>query len=154
MGVPRHEYWNGLPFPSPGDLPTPGIELGSPASQADSLPTEPLGKLVLDSMHACSLKHGPGNPFRDTSPSSALLTWPLSVVTIDAALHISVYDPQTHLEIPLPKPQAGLCYVTMQTPCALSHWLPTAGSVLGNGDPFRSHQPGTDPFPTGRPHQG
>ena len=36
--------WSGLPFPSPGDLPDGGIELGSPALQADSLPSEPLGK--------------------------------------------------------------------------------------------------------------
>ena len=36
----RPEYWSGLPIPSPGDLPNPGIELGSPALQADYLPTE------------------------------------------------------------------------------------------------------------------
>ena len=35
------EYWSGLPFPSPGDLPNPGIEPGSPALQAHSLPPEP-----------------------------------------------------------------------------------------------------------------
>ena len=40
MGFSRQEYWSGLPFPSPGDLPSPGIEPGSPALQADSLPTE------------------------------------------------------------------------------------------------------------------
>ena len=40
MGFSRQEYWDGLPFPSPGDLPDPGIEPGSPALQADSLPTE------------------------------------------------------------------------------------------------------------------
>ena len=40
MGVSRQEYWNGLPFPSPGDLPDPGIEPASPAMWADSLPTE------------------------------------------------------------------------------------------------------------------
>ena len=43
MGFPRQEYWNGLPFPPPGDLPNPGIKLMSPVSpalQADSLPTE------------------------------------------------------------------------------------------------------------------
>ena len=40
----RQEYWNGLPFPSPGDLPDPGIEPGSPALQADTLPSEPPGK--------------------------------------------------------------------------------------------------------------
>ena len=38
MGFSRQEYWSGLPFPSPGDLPNSGIELTSPASQADSLP--------------------------------------------------------------------------------------------------------------------
>ena len=46
MGFPRQEYWSGLPFPSPGDLPDPGIE--HPTSQADSLPTEPPGKPYLN----------------------------------------------------------------------------------------------------------
>ena len=41
----RQEYWSGLPFPSPEDLPNPGIEPGSPALQADALPSEPPGKL-------------------------------------------------------------------------------------------------------------
>ena len=41
MGFFRQEYWNGLPFPSPGDLPDPGIEPRSPTLQADSLPSEP-----------------------------------------------------------------------------------------------------------------
>ena len=36
MGFSRQEYWSGLPFPSPGDLPDPGIESGSPALEADS----------------------------------------------------------------------------------------------------------------------
>ena len=40
MGFSRQEYWSGLPFPSPGDLPDPGIEPKSPALQADDLPTE------------------------------------------------------------------------------------------------------------------
>ena len=44
MGFSRQEYWSGLPFPSPGDLPDPGIELGSPALQADALTSEPPGK--------------------------------------------------------------------------------------------------------------
>ena len=35
MGFSRQEYWSGLPFPSPGDLPEPGIKPGSPALQAD-----------------------------------------------------------------------------------------------------------------------
>ena len=40
MGFSRQEYWSGLPLPSPGDLPDPGVEPKSPALQADSLPTE------------------------------------------------------------------------------------------------------------------
>ena len=39
MGFSRQEYWSGLPFPPPGDLPDPGIKLLSPALQADSLPS-------------------------------------------------------------------------------------------------------------------
>ena len=44
MGFSRQEYWSGLPFPSPGDLPNPGIEPGSPALEADALTSEPPGK--------------------------------------------------------------------------------------------------------------
>ena len=44
MGFSRQEYWSGLPFPSPGDLPDPGIERGFPALEADALTSEPLGK--------------------------------------------------------------------------------------------------------------
>ena len=47
MGFSREEYWSGLPFPSPGDFPDPGIEPGSLALQADSLPTELPGKTYL-----------------------------------------------------------------------------------------------------------
>ena len=44
MGFSRQEYWSGLPFPSPGDLPNPGIKPGSPALGADALTSEPPGK--------------------------------------------------------------------------------------------------------------
>ena len=44
MGFSRQEYWSGLPFPSPGDLPDPGIEPGSLSLQADTLTSEPPGK--------------------------------------------------------------------------------------------------------------
>ena len=40
MGFSRQEHWSGLSFPSPGDLPNPGIKPGSPTLQAESLPTE------------------------------------------------------------------------------------------------------------------
>ena len=45
MGFSRQGYWSGLPFPSPGDLPNPGIEPGPPALLADTLPSEPAGKV-------------------------------------------------------------------------------------------------------------
>ena len=48
MGFSRQEYWSGLPFPSPGDLPNPWIEPRSPALQADSLLSEPPGKPILE----------------------------------------------------------------------------------------------------------
>ena len=44
MGFPRQEYWSGLPFPFPGDLPDPGIESRSRALQTDTLLSEPPGK--------------------------------------------------------------------------------------------------------------
>ena len=47
MGFSRQEYWSGVPFPSPGDLPNPGIEPGSPALEADALTSEPPGKNIL-----------------------------------------------------------------------------------------------------------
>ena len=47
MGFPWQEYWSGLPCTPPGDLPNPGIELGSPALQADTLLSEPPGNSPL-----------------------------------------------------------------------------------------------------------
>ena len=44
MGFPRQEHWSGLPFPSPGDLPNPGIEHMSPALVGRFFTTEPPGK--------------------------------------------------------------------------------------------------------------
>ena len=44
MGFSKQEHWSGLPFPSPGDLPDPGIQPGSPASAGGFFTTEPPGK--------------------------------------------------------------------------------------------------------------
>ena len=54
MGFSRQEYWSGLPFPYPGDLPDPGMEPGSPALQADSLPLNYSGS---PSMYVCTHTH-------------------------------------------------------------------------------------------------
>ena len=55
IGFSRQEYWSGLPFPSPGDLPNPGIEPGSPALQADTLPSEPPWALIKKKLSAKEL---------------------------------------------------------------------------------------------------
>ena len=48
MGFPRQEYWSGLPFPPPGDLPDPRIETASPALAGRFFTTEPSGKPLLN----------------------------------------------------------------------------------------------------------
>ena len=60
MEFSRQDYWSGLPFPSPADLPNPGIKPGSPARQADALPSEPPGRsmtLQIVSHYVVYLKH-------------------------------------------------------------------------------------------------
>ena len=63
MGFSRQEYWNGLPFPSPGDLSDPGIKSRSPALQADSLPSEP-----------------PANPWWDSEVQGIVYLWLIHIV--------------------------------------------------------------------------
>ena len=52
MGFSKQEYWSGLPFPSPGDLPDPGIEPRSPTLQADALTSEPPWKPIQKTDHS------------------------------------------------------------------------------------------------------
>ena len=56
MGFSRQEYWNGLPFPSPGDLPDPGIEPQFPTLWADASTSEPPGKPPVLSLHSLNLE--------------------------------------------------------------------------------------------------
>ena len=58
MEFSRQEYWSGLPFPSPGDLPDPGIKRRSPALQADSVLSEPPGKPKNTGLGSLSFLHG------------------------------------------------------------------------------------------------
>ena len=53
VGFSRQEHWSGLPLPSLGDLPDPGIEPGSPALQSDSLPSEPKIKKEIGAVLSC-----------------------------------------------------------------------------------------------------
>ena len=59
MGFSRQGHWSREPFPSPEDLSDSGIELGSPALQADSLPSEPPGKPTQAALHPCRALHAP-----------------------------------------------------------------------------------------------
>ena len=71
MGFPRQQYWSGLPFPSPGDLPDPGIKPASPALERDSLPPSHQGSLCL---HAKSLQSCPilCDPMDCSPPGSSI----------------------------------------------------------------------------------
>ena len=73
MEFSKQEYWSGLPFPSPGDLPDPGIEPRSPALQADSLPPEPPRKpeKLQNPQLNLNFRDFPGNPVVETSLSNA-----------------------------------------------------------------------------------
>ena len=64
MGFPRQEYWSGLPFPSPGDLPNPRIKPGSPALQADALTSEPPGINIFPPFWTSLSSPSPSHPSR------------------------------------------------------------------------------------------
>ena len=69
MGFSRQEYWNGLPFPSPGNLPDPGIKPGSPALHADSLLSETTSciKHVNINPRLVGAKYATGEEWRNNS---------------------------------------------------------------------------------------
>ena len=69
MGFSRQQYWSGLPFPSPADLPDPGTEPGSPALEADALPFEP-----------------PGNCRKYKSYGFTLIVWKIGVIVFSIQL--------------------------------------------------------------------
>ena len=76
MGFSRQEYWSGLPFPSPGELPDPGIEPRSPALQADALTSEPPGKPTLQQENRLNEKPRHRNeqrPFTATRKSESVV---------------------------------------------------------------------------------
>ena len=69
MGFFRQEYWSGLRFPFPGNLPDPGIELGSPPMQADALPSEKPGNLLYHLNHHLTLTSSLKAPSPSAVPS-------------------------------------------------------------------------------------
>ena len=116
MGFSRQEYWSGLPFPSPEDLPDPGIEPRSPTLQADALPSEPPGKLKNTGVGCHSLLQGifltqglnPGLPHcRQTlyclSHQGSSVQFSCSVVSDSLRPHES-----QHTRPPCPSPTPGV----------------------------------------------
>ena len=100
MGFSRQEYWSGLPFPSPGDLPDPGIELWSPALQADSLPFKPPGNPFSrlasrrgdeEGIHSArgGLSRGPKMETVGECPGKTLLSWSKRTDIAAAPLYFS-----------------------------------------------------------------
>ena len=81
MGFSKQEYWSRLPCPPPGDLPSPGIKPGSPAMQADPLPSEPPGKPI----------------------TLEIITFATGIVQIKKMRH--TVDPGTFLEFQIPFPR-------------------------------------------------
>ena len=71
MEFSRQEYSSGLPFPSPGDLPDPGIEPGSPALQADALPSEPPGNQGASESEVAQSCPTLGDPMDCSLPASS-----------------------------------------------------------------------------------
>ena len=70
MGFSQQEYWSGLPFPSREDLPRPGVEPGSPALQADPLPSEPPGS-------------GPGNILKMFTYQSKVTSIKIKIIKVN-----------------------------------------------------------------------
>ena len=111
MGFSRQEYWSGLPFPTPGDLPDLGIEPASPALQAYSLPSEPLGKPKW-------VLRCPGWDL-----GAMLCGWPLPWVTsLDAIL------PACHQILP----QLPLTPVRLWLLSCLLDWKPASSTCCGH----------------------
>ena len=87
MGFSRQEYWSGLPFPSPGDLPKPGIKSRSPALQVDSLPAEPQGKPKNIGPGSLSLLQGIF-PNQGSNPGLLHCRWILYQLSYEGSPHL------------------------------------------------------------------
>ena len=85
MGFSRREYWSGMPCLSPGDCPNPGIEPRSPALQADSLPSEPVGKARICLQSRRHRKHQ-FNPWVRTIPWRR--AWQPTLVFLPKEFHV------------------------------------------------------------------
>ena len=84
---PRQEYWSGLPFPSPGDLPNPGIELWSPTLQEDASHLSHQGSLPLSKPPKTFLCPSPTGVPRNPDAISELFAWPTKKALVSCLHH-------------------------------------------------------------------
>ena len=78
VGFSRQEYWSGLPFPPPEDLTNPGIKPGSPALQADSLPTEQLNFSRISYVSLTNFSNQDPDGVHEIQP----IVWCISLLTL------------------------------------------------------------------------
>ena len=157
MAFHRQKYWSGLPSPTPGDLPKPGIEPGSPALQADAFPSEPPGKPLaryLDRGRRARRKARPAGhrpafdhhhhrrrvPARGPRPCRARDAWGPPVRRSTAARR-SPPTPKDHPHIP-PK-RAEPSPTTSYTGTAAPHPADPVLRPRPPGPPTRARGPGT-----------
>ena len=96
MGFSRQEYWSGLPYPSPEDLPNPGIEPGSPSLQADALPPGPPGKSKVQCLSGHSFSAFlDGSSFKSVTKSSP---WDWSQLCFFSLIH-SPFEKLSHTSL-------------------------------------------------------
>ena len=130
IGFSRQEYWRGLPFPSPGDLPDPGIKLGSPTLQADSLLSEPL------CMHACMLSH--------FSCAQLFATQGTTIRQTPLSLGFSRQEYGNGLPCPSPEylPDPGIKPTSLLSPALAGRFFTTSATWGATELPYRVLNPG------------
>ena len=124
MGFSRQEYWSGLPFPSPGNLPNPGIEPRSPTLQTDALPSEPSGKSFYVKYMECLCNiHISGSLCKSYPPmlmfSHVWLFATPWTVAYQAPLSMGFPKQEYWSRLPFPSPSGLPC----EMPCWMKHNL-------------------------------
>ena len=165
IGFSRQEYWSGLPFPSPGDLPNPEIEPWSFTLQADTLPSKPPGKPISflgwpntaensSYWHSRAPNLGPSClsdyvlhsifsqasytqllSSKQTSPQTICQRWPLLFIHSGVSNSLRPHGPQ-HARLPCPSLSLRAC----SNSCPLSQWChpTTSSSVISSSSCLQS----------------
>ena len=112
MEFSKQEYWNGLPFPSPGDIPDPGIKPGSPAWQTDSLPTEAPRNIILHMSLGTETLDRSVNWGKSFKVSTSSTPTPSSLQIISSQGHFRCRKSSANLSNLFSKRKCGLCLLS------------------------------------------